>query len=518
MCVQRGVLFELVFLLVITFQIAPEYATMTADTIPNTNHRYFDVVHEPCTTLTPITGYSREPLVSLEKATEGLKQLVPEIQTYVHVAKTRASKSIKDLPIDQSAAIALYTMEWSPYDQSLYYILNKTLRTEDRRKLKPWFPYLKLILTGFSRLPKSKLTVYRGMRSEIEGGYEKYDIGKEIIWWGFSSCSKIQAVAEKEQFMGETGRRTLFVIECTNGREIGKHSYFQKEREVLLPPATSVQVVDRKIGEDGVLTIYLREVISQFKYLEDPESPIRTADNADTESVISDDTGSDRQESERPYNQQLSVDLSRFKPRSEVYLLGRRFNSHDMEMIVQHSIVGKQCRALFLRESGITAEGAIVIAKALSNANYLERLFISHNNVGDVGAIEIAKALRQNVTLKQLCLGYDAVTDIGIEELVATLEVNRTLTHLWLPSNKITDRGLRLLAEVLTNSNRTLQVLSLEWNRFSSDTSVDILVGMINLNKSLTTLNLNNCRLSRSAIRQLKNAAKHKKNFNLTIH
>lgn len=492
---------------------------MASNNIPNTNHRYFDASNEPCILLTPITGYSRLPLVTLEKATERLISIVPNIETYVHVAKERASKSVRELPVDQSAAIALYTMEWNPYVQSVYYILNKTLRTEDRRKLKPWFLYLKLILTALKGLPKSSSRVYRGMRSEIEGGYEKYAIGQEIIWWGFSSCSKIQDIAEKEQFMGETGRRTLFVIDCSNGKEIGKHSYFGKEKEVLLPPATSVQVVNREIREDGVLIIYLREVPSQHLYLEDPDSStVVTMNDIDNESITSDDTFNDRSAPERYFNQRLNEDLSRFKPRSEVYLLGRRFNSDDMEIIARQSIMEKQCRGLFLRESGITSDGAIVIAKALLNPNSLERLFISHNNVGDTGAIEIAKALRNNGTLKQLCLGSDDITDAGIEQIARTLEVNRTLTHLWLPSNKITDQGLKLLAEVLTNGNRTLQVLSLEWNRFSSETSVDILVGMLNFNKTLTTLNLNNCRLSRSAIRELKNAAKPKKNFTLTIH
>jgi Ran GTPase-activating protein (RanGAP) involved in mRNA processing and transport len=98
------------------------------------------------------------------------------------------------------------------------------------------------------------------------------------------------------------------------------------------------------------------------------------------------------------------------------------------------------------------------------------------------------------------------------------LETNKTLTDLWLPANKITDRGLKRLAEVLKNKNKTLKVLSLEWNKFSSDSTVDILLGMLHNNTTLTSLNLNSCKLSRSAITQLKNAAKSKKNFELAIH
>ena len=37
--------------------------------------------------------------------------------------------------------------------QLLYGKLNKLLRDEDRSKLKPFFPYLKLLLTALERLP-----------------------------------------------------------------------------------------------------------------------------------------------------------------------------------------------------------------------------------------------------------------------------------------------------------------------------------------------------------------------------
>lgn len=492
---------------------------MAIENIRNTKHRFSDVMGEPCIKLAPITGYSRLPLVTLEEATERLKGIVPNIETHVHVAKERVTQPIKTLTVDESASIALYTMEWEPYVHSVYYILNSTLRTEDRGKLKPWFWYLKLILTALSKLPSTELTVFRGMRSEIEGGYEKYEVGKEIIWWGFSSCSKIQTIAEKDQFMGETGQRALFIIDCLNGKDVSRHSYFGKEKEILLRPATSVQVVRKEFREDGVLLIHLQEIISQFKYIEDP-IPTDTVppDDIETQSVLSDEPSADRAGPDRYFNPRLNEDLSRFRPRSEVYLLGRRFNANDMEIIAKKSVQENQSRGLFLRESGITSDGAVVIARALSSPNSLERLFISHNSIGDIGAIALARALRSNVTLKQLCLGYDEITDDGVDHIGTTLEMNRTLTHLWLPSNRITERGLKRLAEVLTNTNRTLQVLSLEWNKFSSENSVDILLGMLRNNRSLTTLNLNNCRLPRSAIRQLKNEARNKKNFLLTIH
>ncbi|CAF4347462.1 unnamed protein product, partial [Rotaria sordida] len=77
---------------------------------------------------------------------------------------------------------------------------------------------------------------------------------------------------------------------------------------------------------------------------------------------------------------------------------------------------------------------------------------------------------------------------------------------------------LKLLSKALINKNKTLQVLSLEWNKFRNDTSVNILVGLLEKNKSLTTLNLENCKLPKSGIEQLRLLTKTKKNFELLIH
>ncbi len=135
---------------------------MSVNEINNTTHRSADVVGEPCIMLTPIEGFSKQPLVTLEEASEPLTNIVPRIATYAHIAKARATNPANGLSVDESASIALYTMEWEPYTESLYYILNDSLRTEDRQILKPWFLYLKLLFTTLSRLPSISLNVYHG--------------------------------------------------------------------------------------------------------------------------------------------------------------------------------------------------------------------------------------------------------------------------------------------------------------------------------------------------------------------
>jgi len=225
-----------------------------------------DITKEPKRMLMPIHGYEKTPLKTLEETVEPLIPLVPRVQTYVHVAKRRCEgKPADGLTVDQSASIMLYTMEWEPQEQCLYAVLNATLRVEDRQKLKPWFLYLKLILSGLFKLPSSPRSVYRGVKMDLSNEYPK---GKEIIWWGFSSCASCIEVLENEQFLGNKGTRTLFTIECISGKDISRHSYYQSETELLLLPARQFQVISCLEPASGLHMIQLKEIQSSIMLLE----------------------------------------------------------------------------------------------------------------------------------------------------------------------------------------------------------------------------------------------------------
>src|SRR5262249_12579660 len=148
--------------------------------------RISDIAEEPQTMLMPIRGYEKMPLVSLEQAVEPLVSMLPRIRNYVSIAKDRCNEPADGLTQDESASIMLYSMEWKPHKGCLYFVLNSTLRTEDRKKLKPFFSYLKLILTALSRLPSTRRVIYRGIKIDFS---ERYQKGSTFVWWGFSSCS-----------------------------------------------------------------------------------------------------------------------------------------------------------------------------------------------------------------------------------------------------------------------------------------------------------------------------------------
>ena len=231
------------------------------------NQRVADMAAESGKILTPIKGYEKKSLVTLEEAIEPIVSLVPDVQQMAHVAKTRCADSPADgLSVDESASIMLYTMEWYPQEACLYYVLNDTLRSENRQKLIPWFLFLKLILTAFERLPASnRPVVYRGVRQDMT---KQYSTGKTMIWWGFSSCVDNMGVLSNEQFLGLSGTRTLFTIETTSGKNIQRLSYFENENEILLPPGRQFEVVSCLKQSGDLYMIQLRETEPKYPHLE----------------------------------------------------------------------------------------------------------------------------------------------------------------------------------------------------------------------------------------------------------
>jgi hypothetical protein len=226
--------------------------------------RITDIVQEPLETLLPIEGYENMPLVSLEEAVEKLVHLLPRVQTYAYVAKKKCKNLANELTQDESASIMLYTMGWEPDNECLYVVLNTTLRSKDRQKLKPWFLYLRLLLNAFFRLPSTSQTVFRGVKLDLS---KQYVIGDTIEWWGFSSCTGSMMVLQSDLFLGKKDIRTMFTIECLNGKDISKHSYYASEDEILLLPATQFKVISC-LDQGNLKMIHLREIIPKFRLLQ----------------------------------------------------------------------------------------------------------------------------------------------------------------------------------------------------------------------------------------------------------
>lgn len=227
--------------------------------------RISDMVEEPRRMLMPIQGYEKVPLVSLEEAVEPLVPLVADVRRMAWTAKNRCEEPADGLSCDESASIMLYSMEWQPHKECLYFVLNATLRAADRRNLSVWYLYLRLILTALGRLPSVSRTVYRGIKLDLIKDYPKE---KKFVWWGFSSCTQSVEVLNAEQFLGKTGYRTLFNINCLSGKNIRNHSYFEKEDEIVLLPARQFKVASVFNAANGLHIIQIDEVEPEYPLLE----------------------------------------------------------------------------------------------------------------------------------------------------------------------------------------------------------------------------------------------------------
>jgi hypothetical protein len=332
-------------------------------------YRFSDVAEEPVRRLPPIRGFENMPLVSLEEATQPLIPYVSEIEHMVDIVKGNNIKPNDGLTIDESASIALYSMEWSPRQNSFYIILNGTLRKANRAEsLPPWFKFLKLFLTALSKLPPTtRRIIYRGVKLDLRKHYTQ---GARVVWWGFSSCTSTVGVLENEQFFGKSGTRTLFTIECDNGRDIRQHSFYQTEDEILLLPGQEFEVVSSLDMGNNLNMIQLKEIVPRFPNIAfiTPSNPPPISTT--TAAAVSTPTAAI-----------ATIPKPASKPKPPVQSVKVSYGSKnitdaDIQRIINEAFVQKQCTELNLSFNKITHEGAAILAKTLRN-NEVRKLYYS---------------------------------------------------------------------------------------------------------------------------------------------
>ncbi|CAF5146329.1 unnamed protein product [Rotaria sp. Silwood1] len=205
--------------------------------------------------LPPVYGYRSEKVVSIEKALEPIEPQIDELPYYIKIAKRSCHyPSEHGLTSDQSAAVYIYTMEWG--DTTLYRVLNRALRSENRQELKIWFPYLKLFDTALDRLPTVKEAVWRGVPLDFGKNFTKNQI---VTWWSVNSCSS--SVNVIKQFLGNKKNSTLFLIEAVSGKTISGYTEYKEEDEVILRIGSQFRVKSDPLDQsNGSHIVHLIEI------------------------------------------------------------------------------------------------------------------------------------------------------------------------------------------------------------------------------------------------------------------
>ncbi|CAF1204673.1 unnamed protein product, partial [Rotaria sp. Silwood1] len=376
--------------------------------------------------LLPIEGYEKMPLVSLEEAVNPLVDFLPDIRRKVWIAKENCESPANNLSCDESASIYLYSMEWKPRDECLYFVLNATLRNKSRDKLIPWFLYLKLLLTALAHLPSLRMTVYRGIKQDL---FKDYPKGKMFVWWGFSSCTSSIDVLQSELFLGKTGTRTMFTIDCLNGKDIRQHSYFETENEVLILAATQFQVVASLDQANGLHIVQLKEIEPVFSLIQPvaSKSPLSfmSVGTEKPSPKVTVEKVDKRITSAGTYrNAKLEEWIAHIQPLESIDLSHKSLTDRDVSIVVTKAIVDKSCTGLDLEYNQISAKD----------------------------------------------LGHNHIKDEGVQYLSEMLKVNTTLTELYLSNNEISDAGAQKLVNVIARQNQTLQLLDLHGNELVTDT------------------------------------------------
>jgi hypothetical protein len=207
--------------------------------------RYLDIdPHEDLENESPVNGVQdAEDLTALEACTRA-KAACPVLATWdLNLALAAAGRAVKRLekrgelaPLTREEAFAVHVYT---QDSWFYQEVNRRLRLRERQSLKPLFPYLKLFLTGLHRLEPVDDTVFRGVKLNLAA---KYGVDDEIVWWAFSSATATAAVLSSDEFLGETGPRTLFSIKVRRCVNILRYSAMGGEDERLILPGTAFHV------------------------------------------------------------------------------------------------------------------------------------------------------------------------------------------------------------------------------------------------------------------------------------
>ena len=457
---------------------------------PDCHFRYFDQVEPSKEPFSSIVDLHEVNLVTVDQAIEPLLNVIPQVTSILEIVKQRCVAITGRLTADESAAIMLYTVEWTPKEQSLHFILNRTLQAKASEELLPWCLYLKLIQTGVAKLPSaSRRIFYRGTNAPLTQTYTDHQI---FSWHGLLSCTtSLEVLANDETNFGRTGQRTLFVIQRDQGKDIRSYSFYPGMVDIFLPLDQRYQVISDYQSTDNLRMVTVSDVIQEIHSMEKP--------------LISTE-----------YSFLHTMDKYEFN--SEISFRGKKLTDDHMKLVVNRAVVGKQCRWLSLQGNEITSDGMTILARKLSEDVGLETLHLSKNRIDDVNIDYWTKVLFTRCSrLTFLSLDQNSIGDEGAQYLAMIIKTNTTLTDLWLSSNKISNVGAQALATVLTTNNQTLLQLYLNHNPSIDDDSVTSFTIMLILNRSLMTFYIHDCHLTSMSQRRLENAVEDRPDFDLCV-
>lgn len=461
----------------------------------------YDIIREPLNDFisTKISFNETSTGLTLEEAIEPLSTLLPNLLTFVKLAKEKCQNPQDGLTTDESAAIMLYSMDWPPMEECFQYVLNETLRTKDKTRLDPWSLYLALLFRALSHLPTVSAIVYRPIELDLS---EQYPLQRRFTWCSFALCRC--SMKDDEYWRNSSNKRTLFRIHTQSAKNIQHHTFHPNEDQILLLDGSQFQVTSSSLINDQEYRIDLREISSlscsvsrrgSLCNASTPLPPEQVLTQSNVDSLESKFESIDKYIS-RTWKLQQKIDHA--PSYSSINLTNEQLDDQDISFIIQHAIVKKQCSILRLDHNHLTYKATTILAPALEKNQTLIGLNLSSNQISDKGIVPFVRLLSLNYfKLQKLHLGANQISNEGALLLANILQTNQTLTVLWLDSNRIGNEGVHYLSNALIRHNRTLQDLSLKNNRFITPISCRFLLDLIRNNRTLIELDISQCSLTK---------------------
>ncbi len=107
-------------------------------------------------------------------------------------------------------------------------------------------------------------------------------------------------------------------------------------------------------------------------------------------------------------NPDLERRIGGLQRRSNMNFDGQRLTDRDMKIVVDQTIVERQCRGLSLQNNELTSQGISTLAMGVRESTTLEELNLSNNRLSDEDLLLLAKELSVNETTtvkQQKCCG-----------------------------------------------------------------------------------------------------------------
>jgi hypothetical protein len=147
--------------------------------------------------------------------------------------------------------------------------MNEALRKRILSESKKYFPLLKKMLTGGRKLKDDGfVTVIRGVKANLADSYKK---GTNGTW--MEPTSTTRTIDKAMLFLGKTGSRTLFIIDCFRAVDISAFSAMNEDERLILP-GFAYTVKSQATQADGLTIIQLEEdpdmsaqVIPDFRWI-----------------------------------------------------------------------------------------------------------------------------------------------------------------------------------------------------------------------------------------------------------